>query len=207
MDFPKRGVILMEGQNNIAILLKGIGFLIIFGCTISGVYYGTNDSFKELGGLQAGVGWGIFFEGIIAAAIFFGFSEIIKLLQIITNQSNKIQLLTPQINDQTSRFVNEVPPIQTSNTSKEKSNQNNIPENIIQLQKPVNEKVQEQIENYYSRQGIIVYYIKGTPIADIYFVKTKSGQEFVELNGGLTPKTLTNDRISNFPILQYYLKG
>ncbi|MFJ7729789.1 hypothetical protein ACIQXV_27265 [Neobacillus sp. NPDC097160] len=89
----------------------------------------------------------------------------------------------------------------------EESFQNNIPGVISQQQKSVNEKVQEQIENFYSRQGIIVYYIKGTPIDDIYFVKTKSGQEFVELNGGLTPKVLTNDRISNSPILQYYLKG
>ncbi|WP_082235190.1 hypothetical protein [Halobacillus massiliensis] len=73
-------------QNRIVSLLFIFGAIVIAVGIVAGIYFGTSEYFIELESLQEIIGLMIFINCLGIGIFFFGFSEVIQLLQGIFNQ-------------------------------------------------------------------------------------------------------------------------
>ncbi len=135
-----------------------IGVVSIVLGIITGLYYGMNDAFNALGATQAIVGIGLMINGVVWGIVFFGFSEIIKLLQGIFNQNEP-----------------SVPKIRTipAEPAVEKGKKKNEVSNIER----------SEIEEFYSAKGLTVQDIACTEREDYFMVTVDGKKEIVELGG------------------------
>ena len=144
-------------ENKVASALTVVGILSIATGIISGLYYGMNDEFVPFGPIQASIGFGLLINGIIWGIVFFGFSEIIKLLQGIFNQREPAP-------PETSEPVAPGP-------LKEKQEIGVSPHD------------RREIEAFYADKGWSVEDIAGTDREDFYLVTVNGKKELVELGG------------------------
>jgi hypothetical protein len=165
----------MEEKNGIARVLNVFGYLIIGLGILSGLYYGTSDSFDALGDLQGGLAWGVVLQGLIVGLLFLGISEITFQLKKIANKENPTQNIS---------YAKTPDPVHNDATAKR------YQENInadIKTSGTISERVMDEIERFYSQKGIIVQYIKATAKEDIYYVKTGNSDDLLELKPGYLP--------------------
>ncbi|MGF3104468.1 hypothetical protein [Rossellomorea sp. DUT-2] len=142
-------------ENKVASALKVVGFFVIAIGIISGsLFYGQNDEFVQPSPLQAMLGFALMINGIVWGIVFFGFSEIIKLLQGIFNQREP----------------------STSQTSKPAP-----PEALLEVE--VSPHDRREIEMFYADKGWTVEDIARTDREDFYLVTVNGKKELVELGG------------------------
>lgn len=168
-----------DKSNVIASALYIVGILAILGGTISGAYYGTNEEFYGLGDLQGIVGMSLFANGVIWGIVFFGFAEVIKLLQGIFNQRE-----TQSSKDNQSSFYD------NSNTSAQEPSEPRLFE--------VSNSARKEIEAFYNSKDLTVQDIKGTVKNDFFVVTVDGKNEIVEL-GGFNPIIINKNRLKNIP--------
>ncbi|MGM0846621.1 MAG: hypothetical protein ACQEUT_16725 [Bacillota bacterium] len=149
-------------DNKVATALFVVGVLSITVGIMSGLYYGSQGGNGEFGQSQARIGWGIFIDGLIWGIVFFGFSEVIKLLQGIFNQREP----GVSTSGDAPAFESEMP------VSEEETNTRKISEN---------EK--NTIQEYYDAQGKTVEDIELTEKEDFFVVTVGGKKELIELGG------------------------
>ncbi|ARI76379.1 hypothetical protein [Halobacillus mangrovi] len=75
-------------QNKLANLLSICGILfILFGVVSSFVFFGDEELTATIPGLPTAMGWSALASGLVSGILFFGFAEVIKLLQGIYDRS------------------------------------------------------------------------------------------------------------------------
>ncbi|MGD6804528.1 hypothetical protein [Rossellomorea aquimaris] len=146
-------------ENKVATVLFIVGVLSIAVGIISGLYYWSQDDFAELGISRARIGWGMVINGAVVGIVFFGFAEIIKLLQGIFNQGE------PHIPN-AAPTVAEEPALAAANKAKE-----------------VSDSEKEQIEKFYEEQGRTVEKIELAEKEDFFVVTVDGKKELIELGG------------------------
>jgi NADH:ubiquinone oxidoreductase subunit 5 (subunit L)/multisubunit Na+/H+ antiporter MnhA subunit len=149
-------------ENKVATVLFIVGVLSIAVGIISGLYYWSQDNFAELGISQARVSWGMVINGAVVGIVFFGFAEIIKLLQGIFNQGEShIQKAASVVTKESAL---------AAANKKTKLNE-------------VSESEKEQIQEFYEAQGRTVENIELTEEEDFFVVTVDGQKELVELGG------------------------
>lgn len=147
-------------ENKVATVLFGVGVLSIAVGVISGLYYGTQDDFAEFGQTQARIGWGMVINGAVWGIVFFGFAEIIKLLQGIFNQRE------PDV----PKAGAAVPPEPFLPALEKEAKQ-------------IRDSEKSQIEDFYTSKGRTVEKITLTEKEDFFIVTVDGKKELVELGG------------------------
>lgn len=145
-------------ENKVATVLFIVGVLSIAVGIISGLYYWSQDDFAELGISRARVGWGMVINGAVVGIVFFGFAEIIKLLQGIFNQGE------PHV-PKAAPVVAEEPDLAAAKP------------------KEVSESEKEQIQKFYEAQGRTVEKIELAEKEDFFVVMVDGKKELIELGG------------------------
>ncbi|MCA1063963.1 hypothetical protein QTG56_01895 [Rossellomorea sp. AcN35-11] len=148
-------------KNKVASALTVVGILSITSGVVSGLYYGMSDGFMQFGPLQTGIGFGLFLKGVLWGIVFFGFAEIIKLLQGIFNQREPAPPEEPQPD----------PPAPQKETEKGE----------------ISPFDRREIEAFYADKGWTVEDVEKTDREDFYLVTVNGKKELVEL-GGFKPK-------------------
>lgn len=145
-------------ENKVATVLFIVGVLSIAVGIISGLYYWSQDDFAELGISRARIGWGMVINGAVVGIVFFGFAEIIKLLQGIFNQGEP--------------HIPKAAPVVTKKSA-------------LAAAKPkeVSESEKEQIQKFYEAQGRTVDNIEMTEEEDFFVITVDGKKELIELGG------------------------
>lgn len=152
----KGGKIVAKRNNPIATALFIIGVIAIIYGIIAGLNYGTSEEYYLLGDLQGIMGWSIFGSSVVCGVLFFGFSEIIKLLQGIYNQNETVKPTFDKPDD----------------TSME------------QERSIITEQVTTEINEFYQSKNLRVVNIEETDKVDFYKVTLENGStELIELGG------------------------
>ncbi|WP_167360075.1 hypothetical protein [Halobacillus dabanensis] len=120
-----------------------------------------------LGALQGIIGLTLFINGVVWGIVFFGFSEVIKLLQGIYNQR-------------------EVSLSETNSSVKETPSNLNISDLLGDNDVKISEVVRNEIISFYSSKGLTVQEIACTDKEDFFLVTVDGKNETVEL-GGFNP--------------------
>ncbi|MEQ2528104.1 hypothetical protein WMO40_15530 [Bacillaceae bacterium CLA-AA-H227] len=150
----------MKRNNPIATALFIIGIIAIIYGIIAGLNYGTSEDYYLLGDLQGIMGWSIFGSGVVCGVLFFGFSEIIKLLQGIYNQNEQVKPNTE---------INLDKPTGIS---------------IEQERSIITDQVITVINEFYQSKNLKVTNIEETDKADFYKITLENGRtELIELGG------------------------
>lgn len=158
-------------DNKVASALNVIGVLAIVSGVISGIYYGTNEEFAGLGGLQGIIGFSLFVNGLVWGIVFLGFSEIINLLQGLFNQGS-----TSFGNKSSNHGVSEI-----------NLEHNNVEKKLARkVAFIVSDLERKEILAFYSSKGLSVKEIKATNKEDFFLVALDDREEIVEL-GGFSP--------------------
>ncbi|WP_430787034.1 hypothetical protein VBD025_15390 [Virgibacillus flavescens] len=144
-------------ENSIASVLQILGGLAIVVGVIGGLSYGMSANVLiGLTFLAKTVIWGI---------VFFGFSEVIKLLQGIFNQREEMIVKSAD------------------------EGEGLTDTNELTTHSPVGIQARQDIEAFYAEKGMQVQEIRATEKDDIYLVTVDGKQEVVEL-GGFSPVIL-----------------
>ncbi|MBE4909248.1 hypothetical protein IMZ08_14370 [Bacillus luteolus] len=151
-------------ENTVAKALMIVGYLAIVVGMITGFSYGSQE---ELGELRGVIGLSLFVSGIIWGIVFFGFSEVIKLLQGIYNQGIPKRSVIDTLKEQGSSATLEV-------------NENKVEA------RSVSEVARREIDEFFKDRGNTVQSILLTDREDFYLV-TVDGEEVVVELGGFKP--------------------
>ncbi|RIW29215.1 hypothetical protein D3H55_19675 [Bacillus salacetis] len=158
-------------ENKIAAALYVVGALSIIVGAISGLYYGSQGDAGGFGESNARIAWGVFIDGLVWGIVFFGFAEVIKLLQGIYNQGEqgrgKPAAGVPSDSDPDSKTGGGA----YSESVKEGP------------QKEISEIERGQIEGFYAGKGFTVENIAVTEREDCFVVTVNGKKEVVELGG------------------------
>jgi hypothetical protein len=155
-------------ENSIAKAISIIGIITIVGGCISGIHYGTSEEFYGLGDFQSVIGLILAFSGIVWGILLLGFSEIIKLLQGIFNQGEKLS------------------PSEEENMG-EPINNNTVTDHKF----VVTERAENEIKDFFQSKGLKVLEVVETNEEDVYLVTLDEGNiEYVDL-GGFKPRIVT----------------
>ncbi len=149
-------------ENTVAKALMIVGYLAIVVGMITGFSYGSQE---ELGELRGVIGLSLFISGIIWGIVFFGFSEVIKLLQGIYNQGLPKKSVIDTLNEQGS-----------SATIEQKKVDSGV----------VSDAARGEINEFFKNRGNTVQSILPTDKEDFYLVKVDDEEVVVEL-GGFSP--------------------
>ncbi|QOR67112.1 hypothetical protein IM538_02865 [Cytobacillus suaedae] len=150
----------MAGKDNIvAKALMIVGYLAIVVGMITGFSYGSKE---ELGELRGVIGLSLFISGIIWGIVFFGFSEVIKLLQGIYNQG--------------------IPKGSVIDTLKEQVTSATIEKNKADAGR-VQDVARDEINEFFKNRGNTVQSILPTDKEDYYLVTVDGEEVYVELGG------------------------
>ncbi|MGD6966324.1 hypothetical protein ACQCVP_07845 [Rossellomorea vietnamensis] len=149
-------------ENKVATVLFIVGVLSIAVGIISGLYYWSQNDFAELGISRARVGWGMVINGAVVGIVFFGFAEIIKLLQGIFNQGEP--------------HVPKAAPAVTKEPALAAADKKAKP-------KEVSESEKEQIQKFYEALGRNVEKIELAEKEDFFVVTVDGQKELIELGG------------------------
>lgn len=160
---------LTNKENTVAKALMIVGYLSIIVGMITGFNYGSKE---ELGELRGVIGLSLFVSGIIWGIVFFGFSEVIKLLQGIYNQG---RAKGPVI-----RTEKDEVPSATSEVKENKVESGSIPD-----------AVRGEIHEFFEERGNTVQSILPTNREDFYLVTVDGEKVIVEL-GGFKPIIRSN---------------
>ncbi|WP_113928919.1 hypothetical protein [Bacillus sp. P14.5] len=149
----------MYKENKVAAALFIVGVLSIAAGIISGLYFWSQEDFVEFGQSRARIGWGMVIDGAVWGIVFFGFAEIIKLLQGIFNQGEPAAAKEAAAVPAEPAVDKEAKPKRVSDSEK------------------------REIEKFYGDQGRTVEKIELTDKEDFFVVTVAGKKELVELGG------------------------